>query len=563
MSAGRQIVLIGLSGVGKSTVGQALSDRLDWPLIDTDEVIARSEGRTPAQLIEERGESAFREIEQAAVAEAAGRTPSVIATGGGAFLSARSRRALGEHGFICYLDATPLEIARRIRQSPDSAARPLLGEDLEGRLLELDEQRRPYYNHADLWVPTQAPATPDEPPAAAVATRILRAWAAESGTLDDPRRLERLGTDAPARVPAAIVDTGSERCPIWVGPGEIERLPERLRQLELDGTVFLISDAGVMDAHGEGVARVLDGAGIAGASYVVPSGERSKALSVAEELYRWLAEQRAERGDIVVALGGGMVCDLAGYVAATYLRGMALIQLPTSLLAMNDAAIGGKAAVDLPAGKNLVGVFRQPRGVIADTATLATLPRRALLEGFAEIIKHALILDPALLEQLEREARALTAGATDADLLARVTARSARLKALIVSSDPHERGPRAILNYGHTIGHAIEAATGYGDYLHGEAVAVGMTAAAHIAERMGMIGDDVVARQADVLRAFGLPLSAPGVQPSAVLEAMRMDKKVSGGRPRFVLLEQIGRAVVRDDVSEELIEEALRGVLAP
>ena len=564
MSSVHQIVLIGLSGVGKSTVGGVLAERLGWPLIDTDDVITEREGATPAQLISDRGESAFRQIEEAIVSEIAKREPAVISTGGGAFLSARSRRALGERGYICYLDATPGEIARRIRESPDEATRPLLGDDLETRLQELDQERRPYYNHADLWVPAQGRATPDEPLREATAVRILRAWAAEApAQLAQPQRLDRLGSDAPARAPAAIVDLGETRYPVWVGAGEIERLPDRMRQLELDGKVFLISDSEVIEAHGERVAQTLDAAGIAGASYVVPSGEASKTLRVAEEIYHWLADQRAERRDIVVALGGGVVGDLGGHVAATYLRGMPFVQVPTSVLAMNDAAIGGKVAVDLPVGKNLVGAFNHPRAVIADTETLATLPRRALLEGFAEVVKHALILDSALLAELERHAGAITASTLDAELLAVVTARSARLKALIVSTDPRERGLRRILNYGHTIGHAIETVTGYGDYLHGEAVSVGMMGAARIGERMGLFDGDLVEQQADVLRAFGLPLSAPGLSPRELMNAMRLDKKVEGGRLRFVLLESLGRAVVRDDVPEELIEEVVRGLVAP
>jgi 3-dehydroquinate synthase len=228
---------------------------------------------------------------------------------------------------------------------------------------------------------------------------------------------------------------------------------------------------------------------------------------------------------------------------------------------MSDAAIGGKVAVDLAAGKNLVGAFHQPRAVIADTDTLATLPRRTLVEGFAEVIKHALILDAALLKELERHAGGLTSASPDPELLARVIGRSARLKALIVSADPRERGLREILNYGHTIGHAIEVAGEYSDYPHGEAVSVGMMGAARIAQRIGLIDEDTVARQADLLRAFGLPLSAPGLRPADVMEAMKLDKKMRGGRLRFVLLEAPGRAVLRDDVHEQLVEEVVRGLL--
>jgi shikimate kinase/3-dehydroquinate synthase len=563
VSAVQQIVLVGLSGSGKSTVGRELSERLGWTLIDTDDVIKERAGKTPAELITEDGEQKFRELESAVIEEVVKRTPSVIATGGGAFIAGRNRRALGESGYICYLDATPPELARRLHQQATYQQRPLLGDDLEDGLYQLDRERRPFYNHADLWVPAQGDGTADHG-FEEVADRILSAWATNAATqLRQDRRIERLAADTPAQVPAAIIDTGTERCPIWVGPGELQRLPERLQQLGLSGRIFLISDSDVMEAHGQQIADILQRAGISGASYVVPAGEASKSLRVAGELYAWLSEQRAERADVILALGGGVVGDLAGHVAATYLRGIALVQLPTSVLAMNDAAIGGKAAVDLAAGKNLVGAFHQPRAVIADTSTLSTLPRRAYLEGFGEVIKHAMILDPELLRQLERRGEALTRANPDIDALTEVTARSARLKALIVSSDPHERGLRTILNYGHTIAHAIESVTGYSEYLHGEAVSIGMAGAARISERMGLIDEETLTRQLDLQRAFGLPLQASGLARDAVLDAMLMDKKVVAGKARFILLEGIGHAVVRDDVPAELIEETIRGLVSP
>jgi 3-dehydroquinate synthase len=546
----QQIVLVGLSGVGKSTVGRLIAGRLGWSFIDTDDAITQAEGRTPAQIITGEGEAAFRAIEERQVLEAAGRTPAVIATGGGAFLNARLRRALSERGYTCFLDAPPVEIARRIRSAPDAEARPLLGEDLETRLQELDAERRPFYTHADAWVPTLG-VTPDE-----TAARVLRAWAEGAPeALRGARRLDRLGAGEPAKGPAAVVDTGTERYPIWVGAGELERLAERFEQLGLDGRVFLIADQNVMDAHGASVARTLDAAGVAGASYVIPPGEQSKTHGVAREIYAWLAQEKAERRDVIVALGGGVVCDLAGYVAATYLRGLPLVHVPTSLLAMNDAAIGGKVAVDLPGGKNLVGAFYQPRAVISDVSTLMTMPRQSYVEGFAEVIKHALILDPPMLDLLHRHAAELTAGQPNAEQLAAVVSRSSRLKAMVVSSDPTERGQRAILNYGHTIGHGIEAAAQFTGYLHGEAVSVGMMGAARIANRMGLIDEELIDRHADVLRAYGLPLKAPNVDAASVLEAMKRDKKVEQGKQRFILLEGIGRPVVRDDVPADLVRE--------
>ena len=557
----QQIVLVGLSGVGKTTIGKALAERLGWPFLDTDEMVLKREGRTAAALIIERGESEFRRVEEMIVMEAARQVPAVIATGGGVILSPGNRRALGVHGFICYLDATPSEIARRL-PTVGEPVRPLVDGDLERRLRELDGDRRAYYNHADLWVPVMGGANDLDQTRDRAVARILSAWATDAADLvSRPRRLERLGSEERARGPAAVVDTGVQRYPVWVAPGELRRLPDRLQQIGLAGRrVFLISDTNVMEAHGRTVAEVLDTGGIVGASYVIPAGEESKTQRMAGELYRWLASERAERRDVILALGGGVVGDLAGYVAATYLRGMPFVQLPTSVLAMNDAAIGGKVAVDLPEGKNLVGAFHQPAAVLSDVSVLSTLPRRMHIEGFAEVIKHAFILDPGLLETLEAKARSLAAGTADPELMAHVIGRSSHLKALIVSSDPHERGIRAILNYGHTIGHAIEQSTGYTEYMHGEAVAIGMMGAGRIAVELGILDVTVVDRQSDLLRSFGLPLIAPGINVRAVLEAMQRDKKVEQGQMRFVLLEGVGRTVVRGDVPADLVSRTVQSL---
>ncbi len=555
-SSPRQIVLVGLSGVGKSSVGAELATRLGWPLIDTDDLVRERAGSTPAELIVSRGEPAFREIEARVVAEAATREPAVIATGGGAFQLVANRRALGERGLICFLDAPPAEIARRLRADPGGSDRPLLAGDLEARLRELEAERRPLYAQADVWTPCLG-LTPAD-----VAARILQRWASDGAQLMAiPGRTGRLSETIPDPSRAATVDTGVERYPIWVGAGERLRIPERMSELGLRGRVFLVSDTNVIEQHGAPIARTFEAAGIAGASYVIPAGERSKALRVAQELYTWLASERAERGDVIVALGGGVVGDLAGYVAATYLRGMPVIQVPTSVLAMNDAAIGGKVAVDLPAGKNLVGAFHQPRAVISDVEVLASLPRRSYIEGFAEVIKHAFILDGDLLDVLERNARTLSSMTAEPELLTAIIGRSSRLKALVVSADPQERGLRAILNYGHTIGHGVETAAGLDEYLHGEAVSVGMVGAARIGTRMGVTPEDVSGRLNALLHAFGLPLTATGVDHRAVLAAMRLDKKVSGGRMRFVLLDEVGAPTLHDDVEPALVDDVVRGLV--
>ena len=352
----RQISLIGLSGVGKSTIGEMVSANLGWSFIDTDLLIEEKTGTNPAEIITSKGEQYFRKIEENIIAEAVENEFVVISTGGGAFLSSQNRLNLGANGYICFLDATPKAISDHLKNNPRSVPRPLLGDSpeiLESRLYQLDKERRNSYQHADLWVPVQNIFNNFDTESEAITkivSRILKAWSSESRKLlDSSRRLERLSQAELPVPPSAIVDTGLHKYPIWIGPEELKFLPDRLRQLNLTNRrVFMISDSNVIDLHGTSIVEILDNAGIAGSSYILPAGEESKKLEIAEEIYNWLITQNAERRDLILAVGGGVVGDLAGYVASTYLRGIPFIQIPTSVLAMNDAAIGGKVAVDLP-----------------------------------------------------------------------------------------------------------------------------------------------------------------------------------------------------------------------
>ena len=375
---------------------------------------------------------------------------------------------------------------------------------------------------------------------------------------------------------AAVVTHSSGSYPALVGWGLLDQVGERLGGLGVSGPVYIISDDRVFPIHGRRVQRSLQKCNIEAHCFIVPAGEKSKSLQLAEAIYEWLVERRAERGHGVIAVGGGVVGDLAGFVASTFLRGMPFFQLPTSMAAMVDAAIGGKVAVNLPQGKNLVGAFYQPQIVLADVSALATLGRRELAEGWAEAIKHGLILDAQLFDVFEEHAEDLAAPiGTDSDseaisegavaldgrkqdIITEVIRRSIAIKAQVVSEDEKETlGRRILLNYGHTIGHALEAATGYGIYLHGEGVSVGMMGAARISQGMGMIGEQVVQRQRRLLERFHLPTKAADVEPKKLLEAMSLDKKTQDGSIRWVLLEDVGRAVVRKDVPAELVEETI------
>jgi 3-dehydroquinate synthase len=346
---------------------------------------------------------------------------------------------------------------------------------------------------------------------------------------------------------------------VLVGPHLLQELPARLQALGLSGRLWLISDTAVYPHHGAAVEGLLRGAGYRVESYAVPSGETSKDLAVVSQLYDWMIGGKVERRDAVLALGGGVVGDLAGFVAATVLRGIALIQLPTTLLAMVDSALGGKTGVNHPLGKNLIGAFHQPRLVLSDINTLATLPMRELRAGWAEVIKHGVIRDAGLFEELEDSQFQIADcfGAAIYNLqstICNLVRRAAQVKVDVVNIDERETGERTLLNYGHTLGQALESLTGYGVLLHGEAVAIGMDLAARVALRMELCGPESVERQRALLQAYGLPVALPsGVDPARLLELTLQDKKVRAGRVRWVLPTAIGAAEVRDDVSEELV----------
>ena len=353
-----------------------------------------------------------------------------------------------------------------------------------------------------------------------------------------------------------MVETSGGDYPVWVGWDIMDRLGERVIQTVGEtSTTYIFTDEHVYSMARRAQSS-LERAGIAAHIFIMPAGEQHKTLKTVELAYEWLSHRRAERGHLVLAVGGGVVGDLAGFVAATYVRGMPFAQAPTSLLAMMDASIGGKVAVDLPRGKNLVGAFYQPRLVLSDVSILRGLPARQMASGWAEAIKHGLILDEDLLADFDRQRDALMA--LEPQAAAELIRRSVAIKANVVSRDERETlGVRVLLNYGHTIGHAIEAATGYDTYLHGEAVSVGMMGAANIALHRGLLDAEAVERQADMLRSFGLPLSCEGVSTDAIEEAMRSDKKVSAGSIRWVLLDGIGNAVTRNDVPPELVRQTL------
>ena len=340
---------------------------------------------------------------------------------------------------------------------------------------------------------------------------------------------------------------------VVVGRDILPELSSALSRHGIEERLFIIADERVAQRTQNSLAESLVGAGHTVATYLVPSGEGSKNLRQAERIYHWLAAQRAERKDVILAFGGGVVGDLAGFVAATYLRGMPLVQVPTTLVAQIDSSIGGKVAVDLPEGKNLVGAFYPALITCIDTRFLETLSQRDLLAGWAEVIKTALLFDAPLFAEIAARGPAdLTP-----DFLLEVVPRCVRWKQKVVAEDPKEQGIRALLNYGHTIGHALEAATGYQSYLHGEAVAIGMHGAARIARHLGLLGDEAFAQQQAVIAQYELPVHYTQGDPAAIHDAIALDKKNRQGRVRWILLEDIGTPRIESDVPQTLVRQVI------
>ncbi|MCU0519264.1 MAG: 3-dehydroquinate synthase [Anaerolineae bacterium] len=522
----RNLVLAGFMGVGKTSVGRAVAQHLGWPFIDMDEVIEARAGKSISRIFSEDGEPAFRELEAALCRELGARRSTVIATGGGALVDPDSRAALSAASTLVCLGASTSALVDRVH---GGAGRPLLGvEDLRADIEHLLSGRREAYAA----IPWQIDTT----------DRALADVVAEVAALAAVHSL-------PVAHPTGTYD-------IHIGSGTLRYLGGVMRAAGIgEGSrVVVVSNDVVAPLWAGAVSDSLEAGGLTPIPCVIPDGETHKTLETVRALYDALLQADLDRHDTVLALGGGVTGDVVGFAAATYMRGVRLVQVPTSLLAMTDASVGAKTGVDLPQGKNLVGVFKQPELVFIDLAVLATLPGDELRSGLAEVIKHGVIGDPALFEELADLA------ATGAPVITpQIMARSIQVKIDIVQEDPLENGRRAVLNLGHTVGHAIEMLSRYA-MRHGDAVAIGMVAASRISEMMGRAEAGLGDRVSGVLASAGLPTSCPPWYVGEVLRAMRHDKKRQGRRLRWVLPRAIGCVELADDVPETLVSDVLIGM---
>jgi shikimate kinase/3-dehydroquinate synthase len=542
----QRIFLTGLSGAGKSTVGRLVANLLGWHFLDTDDLIAAQMGQPAGQVLSDFGEARFRQLESEALQMASRHEMVVIATGGGAVIAEANRRLMHDGGLVIYLH-TSVEIAwqrlaEQMRRNEATDVRPLVaGDDGQSKLHALHQTRRLWYEEAALHL-----STDDETPER-LAHRVIAAAIVSGALLRPESAPEQITLDLGRTVSQAIVEWGS-----------LAHLPQALQAAGLRRRVFLITDSAVGQLYARPLQQTLTRAGFDPHVFTIPAGESSKSLAWFSQIMDWLVSQHAEQQEAIIALGGGVVGDLAGFVAASYRRGVPLVQVPTTLLAQVDSAIGGKTGINHPQGKNLIGAFYQPRLTLVDPACLLTLPERVYREGWGEIIKYGMALDAELFEQLERSERIMP---TESSALSAIVACCIRMKMQIVQGDEHDQGQRAILNYGHTFGHALEAVTEYSTWLHGEAVSIGMEVAAQLAVAQGVLTAEEAARQRAVLSAFGLPITCADVDISAALAAMQQDKKVRNGRMRWVLPDRIGHSAVYSDIPLSAVQEAIETVI--
>ena len=547
--SGRSVVLVGMMGAGKTSVGKRLAAKLGLPFVDADAEIEAGAQLTISEIFERFGELYFREGERKVIARLLNGGPLVLATGGGAFMNATTRQNIAKYGVSIWLKPSFDILLARVRKKSN---RPLLKTaDPEQTLRRLLEERTPTYALADLTIES-LDGSHDT-----VVDAILRRLDATLGKDVAPVQEARRKVEVPL---------GSRAYSILIGPGVLDEAGAEIARIAPGVHCAIVTDARVAPLYLDRLSASLDQAGLRSTPIVCPPGEATKGYAEFARVCDALIEARIERRDIVIALGGGVIGDLAGFCAASLRRGVRLVQLPTTLLAQVDSSVGGKTGINSRHGKNLVGAFHQPSLVLADTLCLDTLSEREFRAGYAEVVKYGLIGDRGFFEFLESNWRDAFAGGP---ARAEAIAVSCAAKARAVAADETEQGERALLNLGHTFGHALERLTGYDSarLVHGEGVAIGMVSAFRFSRDLGLCSGQDATRAEAHLKAVGLPTrmrDIPGfdARTEDVLAAMRQDKKVDRGRLTFILARGIGQSFVARDVDEASVSAFLTREMA-
>ena len=568
----RPIVLVGIMGSGKTSTGRRLAQRLGLPFVDADIEIEWAAGMSIPEIFAKHGEAYFRDGERRVMARLLTQGACVLATGGGAYMNEETRLRVAEHGVSLWLRADFDVLMRRVRRR---TTRPLLrSADPGATMRALMAEREPIYGRADLTVVSR-----DEPIDVTVEDALQKLHFYLRFSPDPPalptRKPIMTRSGDPAALAAASASTAVETVrveldarayDIHIGAGMLADAGRLVAQALPGAACAVVTDENVAAAHYPTLTASFAAAGIRHVPIVVPPGEPSKSWPVFTRVCEAVIEARLERGDAIVALGGGVVGDLAGFAAASVRRGMRLVQLPTSLLAQVDSSVGGKTGINSCHGKNLVGAFHQPALVLADTTVLTSLPLREFRAGYAEIVKYGLINDAAFFEWLADHVADVFGGGP-----ARVhaIAKSCAAKAAIVARDEREGGERALLNLGHTFGHALERLVAYDGarLVHGEGVAIGLCCAFRLSARLGFCAGAEAARVAAHLAGVGLPTRIADIPnwtfgPAEIMSAMLQDKKVERGALTFILARGIGRAFVEKTADAVMVDAFLREELA-
>ena len=514
-------------GAGKTTIGRLLARKLNRRFVDADHEIEARTGATIPWIFEIEGEACFRRREADVIRDLSAQQGLVLATGGGAVLNPASRALLAERGTVIYLRASIGSILQRTAHDKN---RPLLQTaDPRGKLEQLWTERDPLYREiADLVIDTGRPNVQS------MVQTILDQLAAQENAR--ARKHARTAMNEQAHI-TLNVELGERSYPIEIGAGLLDDAALLARHIG-GHKVAIVTNTTVAPLYLDKVAGHLRAAGRDVLEIILPDGEEHKNWQSLNLVYDALLQHKCDRKTTLVALGGGVIGDLTGFAASSYMRGVPFVQIPTTLLAQVDSSVGGKTGINHPLGKNMIGAFYQPRAVLADTSTLSTLPDRELSAGLAEVIKHGAILDAAFFDWIEANIAKLMA--RDPQALSHAIARSCEIKADVVRKDEREGGLRAVLNFGHTFGHAIEAGLGYGAWLHGEAVGCGMVMAADLSRRLGQIDEAAVERVRALVKAAGLPTVAPDLGLERWIELMEVDKKNEGGAIKFILTKPLG-----------------------
>ncbi|MDK2984783.1 MAG: shikimate kinase / 3-dehydroquinate synthase [Clostridia bacterium] len=542
MSLKQNLIFIGLSGSGKTTVGKYVSENLGLPFLNTDVLIEETLGESIPEIFSQKGEQAFRAVEREIVGKASEIRKAVIATGGGAWIHPESRKLLKESGTVIYLTCSLQELWSRLQKTAEK--RPLLQKGFVS-LEKLHNERHKIYEEAHYVLDTTG-KSPEE------------IWQELSQKLG----IKKIKKQPRLPRKEITVETTGKSYPVLIESGIRFNIGTFLEEkfclaVRKKPRLFLITNPFVKAICGEVILQDLHDRGFKTSCFILPEGEQHKNLDWVRVAYGQLAQEGFDRGDIIIGLGGGVIGDFAGFVAATYMRGMSLVQVPTTLLAQVDASIGGKTAVNLPEGKNLVGAFYQPDAVLVDLDLLQHLSDHHYRQGLAECIKYGILGDIELFEFFEKNIFEIKS--RNPKSLHTIVSKCCLNKAKIVAEDEKEKGLRAVLNLGHTVGHALEATVGYGKLGHGDAVGLGVRAEGFLSSRLGKLTSGSLTRIEKLLDALEFPRKVK-FSPDTAMTFLERDKKKSRGEIRFALPAEIGRVEIEGGINPHLVKEAFQYV---